>query len=71
MNNILKTELATKRKKKRRKLECILNLIKIPINENHWKLKEDVIFNMLKKETIDELFQWNILLRRGKGKKQG
>jgi DNA-directed RNA polymerase delta subunit len=69
VNDILPTELSTKRKKKRRKLECILNGIKIPINENHWNLREGVIHNMLRKENIDELFLWNVFLRSRKRKK--
>jgi predicted transcriptional regulator len=49
-NNIVKTELSIRRKRKRRKLEIILNIIKIPIVENHWKMKEEIIYRISGKE---------------------
>jgi hypothetical protein len=46
-----------------------LNLIKIPIDENYWKLKEGIIYNMVRKENIDEMFLWSMILRSRRKKK--
>jgi hypothetical protein len=68
VSNIIKTELSMKKKTKKRKFDIIVNLLNIPLFDD-WRMKEGIIYQIIKKENIDELFLWNIFLRSKKKRK--
>jgi hypothetical protein len=59
---MIKIELSIRRKRKRKKLDVFINLLKISLC-NEWRMKEGVIYQIIGKENIDELFLWNMFVR--------
>jgi hypothetical protein len=67
----VKTEIMVnaRKNKRRKKLNQIINLLRLPLAERAWKLQEGIIYEIIKEENLYNLILWNENLRNRKKKR--
>jgi hypothetical protein len=61
--NMINTKWVIKRKRRRKKLNIIVNLIEAFQKENRWNFKEIAVFNLLNKDNLEKMYLWLKFIR--------